>query len=50
MRETYMNGHDEDAVAYSRANDNAARVIAYFGPYLFWGAVGVIASAILLLG
>jgi len=50
MRETYMNGHDEEAVVFSRANDNAARLIAYFGPYLFWCAVGVIASGILLLG
>jgi len=50
MRETFMNGHDEEAVVFSRANDNAARVIAYFGPYLFWSAVSVIASAILLFG
>lgn len=50
MRETSMNGHDEEAVVYSRVNDNAARVIAYFGPYLFWSAVGVIAAGILLLG
>ncbi len=50
MRETSMNGHDDEAVVYGRANDNAARIIAYFGPYLFWCTVGVIASAILLLG
>lgn len=41
---------DEEAVTYSRANDNAARVVAYFGPYLFWCTVGLIASGILLLG
>lgn len=45
-----MNGQDEEAAVYSRADDNAARVIVYFGPYLFWGAVGVITSGILLLG
>jgi hypothetical protein len=45
-----MNGRDENAtVVYSRADDNAARYIAYLGPYLFWGAVGVIASGIFLL-
>lgn len=46
-----MNGREEQsAVAYSRANDNVARVIAYLSPYLFWGAVGVIAGGILLMG
>ncbi len=48
MRETFMK--DEEAVAYSRANENAARFVAYFGPYLFWGAVGLICSGMLLLG
>ncbi|MEQ8860671.1 MAG: hypothetical protein RIC56_18670 [Pseudomonadales bacterium] len=42
--------NDEEGVVYSRANENAARVVAYFGPYLFWGAVGLIGSGILLLG
>ncbi len=41
---------DEDAVVYSRANDNVARAVAYFGPYLFWTAVGAIGCGILLLG
>lgn len=46
-----MNGQEESAiVAQSRANDSAARVVAYFGPYLFWAALGVITSGILLLG
>ena len=46
-----MNGHyEQPAVAYSRTNDNAARVIAYLSPYLFWGTVGAIATGIFLLG
>ena len=46
-----MNGHDDNgAAAYSRANDNVARLIAYLSPYLFWGAVGVITAGIFLLG
>lgn len=45
-----MNGRDDNAtVIYDPADDNAARVIAYLGPYLFWGTVGVISSGILLL-
>lgn len=46
-----MNAHDDNPViADSRANDNAARMIAYLSPYLFWGTVGVIAVGIFLLG
>jgi hypothetical protein len=46
-----MNGHDDNsALACSRANETAARVIAYLSPYLFWGAVGVITTGIVLLG
>lgn len=45
-----MNGHDDEAtMSYSRANDNAARIIAYLSPYLVWGTIGAIASGILLL-
>ena len=41
-----MNVH-EDSIATS--NETAARVIAYLGPYLFWGTVGGICVAVLLL-
>jgi hypothetical protein len=34
----------------SRANDTAARAIAYLSPYLFWGVVGVIGAGVVLLG
>ncbi|MEZ5559239.1 MAG: hypothetical protein R3E86_11965 [Pseudomonadales bacterium] len=53
-----MNGHEEQLVAragerglryYDPASDNPARVIAYFGPYVFWSVVTVIVSGILLL-
>jgi hypothetical protein len=45
-----MNGYDDDSgVSCSRANDNAARVIAYLSPFLFWGTVGMITTGILLL-
>ena len=46
MRETFMNGQDDDIGTYSPANETAAQVVAYFGPYLFWGAVGAIAWGI----
>lgn len=46
-----MNGHDDDpALACSRANDTAARLIAYFGPYLFWGMLGMVTTGFFLLG
>ena len=46
-----MNGHDDNpTVSYSRANDNAARLIVYLGPYLLWGTVGAIVTGILLFG
>ncbi len=41
-----MNGQDE---RYEYANETAARLIAYLGPYLFWGTVGVICTSIWLL-
>lgn len=45
-----MNGPEDSALAGpSPANDNAARVIAYLGPYLFWGTVGTISLGIFLL-
>ena len=47
MREMSMNGQEERTV---RANDTAARVIAYLSPYLFWATVGAIVGGILLLG
>lgn len=40
---------DEDATMYSPANETAARVVVYFGPYLFWGTVGLIGCGIVLL-
>lgn len=46
-----MNGHDdEQALGFGRADDRAARMIAYFGPYLFWGALGVVTTGLFLLG
>jgi hypothetical protein len=49
-KEQYVNGHREDGEAfYARANENAARAVAYFGPYLFWGTVGVIVGGIVML-
>jgi hypothetical protein len=51
MRETSVNGYKNTAVGEPclRANENVARVVAYLGPYLFWGVVTVIAGGILLL-
>ena len=46
-----MNGHEDNAAAaYSRSNDNVARMIAYLSPYLFWGTVSVITAGIFVLG
>lgn len=39
--------NDQDA--YSRADDNTARAIAYLGPYVFWVTLGVLSSAIFLI-
>jgi hypothetical protein len=45
-----VNGQRDDGEAfYGRANENVARAVAYFGPYLFWGTIAVIASGILML-
>ncbi|MFU8814637.1 MAG: hypothetical protein ACNA7W_04770 [Pseudomonadales bacterium] len=44
-----MNAPGDEVAIYGQANETAARVVAYFGPYLFWGAVGVIVSGILLM-
>ena len=41
-----MKGQDE---IYGHANETAARVIAYLGPYLFWGTVGTILGGFWLL-
>ncbi len=46
-----MNGHKEPGIATcSESDDAAARVIAYFGPYLFWGLIGIMIGGIVLLG
>ena len=46
MREMSMNGQGE---RYQRSHDNVARVVAYLSPYLFWGVVGAIVGALMLL-
>lgn len=50
MREDVMNVREDDggAVTYSRSNDNVARLIAYLGPYLFWGTLCVLTSGVML--
>lgn len=45
-----MSGHDDQGtVVYREADDQAARAIAYLGPYLFWGVLGAISVAVLML-
>jgi hypothetical protein len=44
----YVNGPHHEIV-YGRANESAARAVAYFGPYLFWGMVSVIVGSIMVL-
>ena len=34
---------------YTEANESVARFVAYAGSWVFWGLVGVIAGAILLV-
>jgi len=41
-----MHGQSE---RYERSDDNMARLIVYFGPYLFWGALGILAGGFVLL-
>lgn len=40
-----MNGQGE---RYERSQDNAARLIVYFGPYLLWGIVGALVGGFML--
>jgi hypothetical protein len=40
-----MNGHGE---RYERSQDNLARLLVYFGPYLLWGTVGALVGGLLL--
>lgn len=51
MREISVNGYKETGFGEPcvRANESAARVVAYLGPYLFWGLVTTILGGILLL-
>lgn len=45
-----LDRHDESGYrVYSPADDNAARIIAYLGPYVFWVTVGVLSSVIFLI-
>lgn len=34
---------------YDSAQDNLARFVVYFGPYILWGSLGAMAGMILLL-
>jgi hypothetical protein len=47
-RSKYVNGPHHEIV-YGRANESAARAVAYLGPYLFWGLMSVIFGGILML-
>lgn len=51
MREMSVNGYKQTVASEPcmRANENAARLVAYLGPYLFWGVVATISGGILLL-
>ena len=49
-----MKGHDEGLDErfpdqYRRTNEKTARMVAYLGPYIFWGSVVAIVGGILLL-
>lgn len=46
MREMSMHGHDD---GFRRSNETVARLVAYLGPYLFWGTMGIVAGGIWLL-
>ena len=41
-----MSGQGE---RYERSQDNTARLIVYFGPYLLWGTVGAVVGGLMLL-
>ena len=34
---------------YDSAQDNLARFIVYFGPYILWGSLGAAAGVVLLI-
>jgi len=45
-----VNAPRDEVLLYGRANETAARFVAYFGSYLLWGTVVVIVSGMLMLG
>jgi hypothetical protein len=40
-----MQGHGE---RYEHSDDNMARLIVYFGPYLLWGTLGALTGGLVL--
>jgi hypothetical protein len=34
---------------YDRSQDNVARMIVYFGPYVLWGSLGALVGMLFLL-
>lgn len=46
-----MNGPKNSSLSQPclRANESAARLVAYLGPYLFWGVVTAIVGGVMLL-
>ena len=51
MREISVTGYKNTGISEPclRANETVARVVAFLGPYLFWGLVATIVGGILLL-
>ena len=37
-------------ILYEPANEKAAKAVAYFGSYVIWGVVGVVACGLVLVG
>ena len=38
-----------DGDRYDSSQDNLARFVVYFGPYILWGSLGAVAGIIFLL-
>lgn len=39
----------QEGERYDSAQDNLARFVVYFGPYILWGSLGAMAGVIFLL-
>lgn len=47
--ETWEESARVEGERYDRSQDNAARLIVFFGPYVLWGSLGALVGILFLL-